>query len=94
MSDEPPASTGLDQPIASPARVPASRPRPKVRDGRRVFRGFAVFDHAGSMIWGTLRPEAEASRSAFGRWNPAVSGIEQGETVRRVTIIIEPQKPA
>lgn len=94
MTDEPPASFGLDQPIASPARSPAARPQPKVRDGRRIFRGFAVFDQAGAMLWGTLRPQEEDSRRAFSRWNPTPAGFSQGETVQRVTIVIEPRKPA
>lgn len=93
MADQPTITDGLGVSIPPPARPVPTRTRPKVREGKRIFRGYAVLDQAGTLIWGTFRPnEADAAR-AFERWNPTPAGFSMGESVRPVTIIIDPAKP-
>ena len=92
MDDQPTITTGLGVTIpAEPDAAPRPQPaRPVVRFGKRRYRGFAVLDSTGNLALGTLRGSADAALAAFRKWNPAVPGHPAGETVKRITVTIEP----
>lgn len=54
----------------------------------RKFKGFAVLDRRGSLLWGTIRRTADEARSQFGKWNPDPAGEGHGEELKEVTIYI------
>ena len=86
MSEQPPLTTGLGVAIPSPRREPTARSKPATEGRTRTFRGFAVLDPAGSLVWGSFRiTEAEAA-ATFRKWNP---GLEGARAVP-VKITIEP----
>ena len=55
---------------------------------RRRFRGYAVLDERGSLIWGTMHPESKKSRELFEKWNPTVGGYDHGEKLASIEITL------
>ncbi|WP_149541478.1 hypothetical protein [Siccirubricoccus phaeus] len=94
MDGRPTITTGLGVTIPPSAEAapgsPQPFPRPAGRFGKRVYRGFGVVDRAGNLAWGTLRGTPEAAHATWLKWNPAPPEHPQGETVRKITVTIEP----
>lgn len=89
MSEGPTITTGLGVTIPAAPRRSTTRPRPTIRRGKRTFRGFAVLDAAGNLVWGSLRTTEKAALAAFQRWNPSIQGFEMNERAVSVTITLD-----
>lgn len=55
---------------------------------RRKFRGHAVLDRRGSLLWGTLATSPERAQELYERNNPDPTGQGMGEQLINVEIIL------
>jgi hypothetical protein len=55
---------------------------------RRRFKGHAVLDRRGSLIWGTLATKPERAQELFDRNNPDPTGEGMGEAVVPIEITL------
>lgn len=62
--------------------IQASKPK------RRKFKGFAVLDRSGKLIWGTIRTKKEESEKLYQSWNPDPTGEGMGERIVEVEIFL------
>lgn len=89
MTDQPPITTGLGVSIPSAKPPPVGRTRPTIRRGKRTFRGFAVLDGAGNLVWGSFRPTEAAALAAYRNWNPSIPGHAMNERAVSVSITLD-----
>ena len=51
-----------------------------------LYRGFAVLDRRGSLLWGTIKRSEIEAQEAHDRFNPDATGEGMGEVVVHVEI--------
>lgn len=61
----------------------------KVPKNTRKFKGFAVLDEGGKLIWGTIRTSQEEAEKLFRQWNPGTEMQSRSGRVVEVKISID-----
>lgn len=63
-----------------------SMPTPKTP---RKFKGFAVLDRGGKLVWGTISMGRADALQTYRKWNPDPTGQGMGEMVVQIEMILK-----